>query len=224
MSEPGSTSSSAGAEDEIVARVVVKFRDDVLLPWRDNAETDIPDPHRPTWAALAQAFPGITLLRNVSEEAISTSAIQRLVELAQERDATYRPPNFFCYFGIPCRRQIDPHRLAQRLREWPIVELAWVEVAPIGAADPLGANGERANQDYLDPPSGFAAPFAGAIDAVYAWSQCGDGEAQGLVSYERAMAGHHPDDRDPHRTAQRPSSRRLRCSTQAFAKASRVWR
>ena len=190
MSEPDPRSPrpAAGGPDEIVARVVVKFHDDVGLPWVDGVETRILEPDRRTWDALTQEFPGITLLRNVSN--VEPAELQRLVEMAKARDATYRPPNFLAYFGIPCRRSIDPHRLAKRLREWRLVELAWVEVAPIGAAAPVGINGELPNQEYLEPPSGFAAPFAGGIDAVYAWSQCGDGAGQGVISYERAMATH----------------------------------
>jgi hypothetical protein len=171
-----------------VARVAVKFRDPVSLPWEDAVERHIRARNLGPWDLLVRDFPGISLLRSVTN--IQPEEFDDLVRRAEKSDPYYRAPNFLSYFGIPCPPNTDAEALARRLRTWEIVERAWVEIAPVGAAAPGPNNGELFRQLYLKPPTGTAPNCEGGIDALYAWSQCGDGDGQVIVSYERAMAVH----------------------------------
>lgn len=174
--------------DRPIARVVVKFHDDVELPWEDGVERSIQARDLGPWADLTRSFPGITLIRNVTN--VNPDEFQELVGRAVELDPDYRPPNFLNYFAVLCPARIDSEALAGAFRDWRIVERAWVELPLGGAATPGGANGELPKQSYLEAPAGSFPSFTGGINARYAWTHCGDGTGQVLISYERAMSAH----------------------------------
>ena len=170
------------------ARVVVKFRDDVELPWEDGIERYLLAHGLGPWSDLAARFPRITLARNVTN--VAPDDFQELTRRARVLDPGYVPPNFTNYFAVDCSPDVDGEELAAALRAWPIVERAWVDRSVIGAAVPATINPERPAQTYLDAPSGSGAPYTGGINVEPLWMQCGDGSGQILVSYERAMSDH----------------------------------
>jgi hypothetical protein len=177
--------------DKSARRVVVKFRDAVVLPYEDGAERHVGKLGEGAWAALATRFKGIRLDRLFPS---SAERIGELVSQATDRDRQYRPPNLLTYFVIDVPDGVDPQALAAALREWSHVELAYID--PLDASPgPTGINPEYQHQTYLKPPAAAAPPAPqGAIDAEFAWTQPGGtGVGQKIVDLERGARLDHPD-------------------------------
>jgi serine protease len=180
----GSRDSRRPREARYIPRVVVKFRDEVPLPYEDGAEKWLEAQRVGPWRELAQRYPGIRMRRLFNS--VKPAKLAAMVEEARNRDRTYKPPNFFTYFVIDCPAA-DPERLARDLREWPAVEHAYFD--PPGE-DPVVSAGDdprSPNQGYLD-----AAPDG--IDAEFAWTfPGGDGAGQNLVDLEQGWTLNHED-------------------------------
>lgn len=171
---------------EIPRRVVVKFRDAVVLPYEDGAEQHLTRLGIGPWTQLAHRFSGIRLDRLFT--VVPPERIGELIAQATDRDRQYRPPNLLSYFVIDAPAGLDPVALAAALREWPQVEAAYVD--PLDASPaPTGLNPEyvQGRQIYLRPPATTSLPTAqGAIDAEFAWAQAGGtGTLQKFVDLER---------------------------------------
>jgi serine protease len=168
------------------ARVVVKFRDDVQLPYEDDIEDEVEAADVIAWRDLAAAFPGIRLRRLFDE--IPSAAIAAMVEEATARDDSYRPPNMLTYFVVTCPPQVDADEVAARLRGQRTVQEAYVEGGPTPPPTVNAVDDPRSvNQRYLDPaPDG--------IDAEYAWTMPGgDGAGIGFVDLEQGWTLGHED-------------------------------
>jgi len=175
----------------IPRRVIVKFRDAVVLPYEDGAEEHVIRAGIGPWQALAERFKGIRLDRLFT--IVSPERIGDLVALASERDRTYRAPNLLTYFVVPCPPESDPEAIAAALREWTEVDTAYVD--PLdespGPTDPDYTTGR---QSFLRPPAVSATGPKGAIDAEYAWTQPGGtGTGQKIVDLERGAKLDHED-------------------------------
>lgn len=166
-------------------RVVVKFRPEFKIPYRDGAEEFVEALQAGAWKELARDFPGIKL--NTALRSTKLSTVQDLVRKAVKMDREYQPGHFEGYFMIESDAMIDHEAMIKRLREWRAVEVAYLDMS---GPDPLvnAANDPRAvNQGYLDPaPDG--------IDAEYAWNfPGGDGAGQRVVDMERGWTFNHED-------------------------------
>jgi serine protease len=175
---------SRPTEARYIPRVVVKFRDDVQLPYEDGTEKFLETQRVGPWKELAERYPGIRMRRLFNS--VKPARLAAMVEEARNRDRTYKPPNFFTYFVIDCPAA-DPEQLARDLRQWPSVENAYVD--PPGE-DPVvnaGDDPRSPNQGYLDPtPDG--------IDAEFAWAfPGGDGAGQQFVDLEQGWTLNHED-------------------------------
>lgn len=169
---------------DIPRRVVVKFRDAVILPYEDGAERHVTRLGGGPWAELAQRFKGIRLDRLFT--VVSPERIGEFVSRATDRDRHYRAPNLLSYFVIDCPAGLDPEALAAALQEWAQVETAYVD--PLDASPgPTGTNPAYGQQTYLKPPATAPLPaLQGAIDAEFAWTQLGGtGAGQKIVDLER---------------------------------------
>ncbi len=178
----------------IIPRTVVKFRDNVRLPYQDHVESFFEKPLADLWTALLKQFPGLTITRFFTS--LAPDEIEALVNRAMANDQHYHPPNFLNYFAVDCPDGVDPEAVAAALSTWPPVEFAYSEgledpdptVNP--ADDPLSCK-----QKYLD-----AADMG--IDARYAWSKVppslagfGDGAGKdiGFMDMERGWKLDHAD-------------------------------
>jgi hypothetical protein len=166
-------------------QIVVKFHDDVELPYEDGVEKYFKRLGMGPWEQLKKEYPGITFRRLFS--ALAPERIRELQAQAREQDPTYDPPNLFTYFLVSFPTGIKPERLIKALLEWPIVQTAYlypqVTLATVTPSDDPGS----ANQGYLNP-----AP--GGIGAACAWNvPGGDGTGLQFVDMEFGWTLNHDD-------------------------------
>ena len=167
-------------------RVVVKFRDEVKIPYQDGAEKVIERAKIGPWSRLVAEFKGITMKRLYPE--IGAEKIIDLVRRASELDETYRPPNLLNYFVIDTPPDLDPQSIAKVLSTWDSVEIAYVEGGP---TPPPAVN---ASDDPRWPAQGYLDPAPSGIDAEFAWTVLGgDGTGQSFVDLERGWTLNHED-------------------------------
>jgi hypothetical protein len=175
-------------------RVVVKFRDSVVLPYEDGAERHVIALKLGPWTALADRFKGIRLARLFT--AASPERLGELVARATSRDPRYQPSNLLTYFVIDAPDATDTSALAYALREWEHVESAYVD--PLDSLPSPPPNPQSGAQTYLKPPAVAVQPAPqGAIDAEFAWLQPGGtGTGQKIVDLERGAKLNHEDLKD----------------------------
>jgi serine protease len=172
-------------EPEYRPRVVVKFRDEIDIPYEDGVEKEF-GKQLGAWDELAQKYPGITLKRLFLSA--TPDEIRELVRQALEYDKTYQPPNFLTYFAIDCPPGIDPEALARDLSTWDTVQEAYVEGPPVPppAASAIH-NPHSAHQGYLKPaPDGIDAEFARTLPG-------GDGAGVQFIDLEQGWILNHED-------------------------------
>ncbi|MEZ0240245.1 MAG: hypothetical protein ACAH65_05555 [Chloroflexota bacterium] len=170
-------------------RVIVKFRDTVALPYEDGAERYLIERGIGPWAELAQRFSGIQLDRLFT--VMPPDRMDVLVARATARDPHYRAPNLQSFFVINHRAGVDPAALAVALREWPQVEMAYVD--PLDRPPAPANNPFYPSQGYLKPPATVAGA-QGGIDAEFAWGlPGGTGTGQKIVDLERGARLTHED-------------------------------
>jgi len=81
-------------------RVMVKFRDGIGLPYRDDLNDELDARGIGAWRELSARFPGVRIRRLYNSS--SPDELLDLTRRARERDATYEPPDFLSYFVIEC--------------------------------------------------------------------------------------------------------------------------
>ncbi|WP_437626009.1 VWA domain-containing protein [Sorangium sp. So ce1151] len=165
--------------------MVVKFHDDVPLPYEDGAEEHVRRLGAGPWDRLVAEFPGITLRRAYTS--LDPVHLRKLVKTAERRTPSYRPYSFLSVFRIECPAEVDPHALVRALAGWPAVEEVYVEPRVWLAVVNAGPNPDVQFQSYLNPaPEG--------IDALYAWTvQGGDGNGQVGADIEFGWMPEHED-------------------------------
>jgi hypothetical protein len=166
------------------ARVVVKFRDDVDVPWVDGLESRLDEFNIGAGSAVLRAFPGITFRRGF-----------RLTEPAKLRAAMAAAgrhrANYFTIFTVDCPPGIDPASLAAALRAWPTVETAYVPRPVIPTAPPFDPSG---NPRWAAGKQGYLKPAPQGIDAEFIWSlPNGLGENQKVADVEHGWLLNHED-------------------------------
>lgn len=177
-----------GGRQDVVGyrpRVVVKFHDQVQIPYRDGVEKIIQKLQLGPWERLSKEFPGVTFKRLYTS--LAPEKIQALVDRATEIDREYKPSNLLGYFVVDCPPGVDPEVLAKELRSWPLVKTAYYD--PPGD-DPVvnAADDPRSgNQGYLDPARD-------GIDAEFAWGFTGgDGAGISVIDMEKGWTLDHED-------------------------------
>lgn len=167
------------------SRVIVKFRDDIELPYDDRLHLRLDRLQVGPWRQLMEHFPGISIRRMFT--AVAANRIRQLVDRAVQRDSTYRPPNFLTYVVIGCPIGSRIEELVRALLAWPAVQNAYVD--PPGEDPTVNANDDPRSlyQGYLDlAPDG--------IDAEFAWSFTGgDGAGQDVIDLEQGWTLDHED-------------------------------
>ncbi len=166
-------------------RVVVRFREGVRLPERENLEAQIEELGIGPWKQLTQEFPELRLSPVFTY--LEPGQMRELVQRAMEMDPTYKPADFAAFYYVDAPPQTDLVALVKAFLSWNSVQEAYIDQ---GGPDPVvnAANDPRAaNQGYLDPsPDG--------IDAEYAWTFAGgDGAGQRFIDLERGWTLDHED-------------------------------
>jgi hypothetical protein len=177
----------AGIDEDYIPRVVLKFYDDVELPYEDGVEQYfdryLDKPDLGFWKGLQADYGDITLRR-----VFVTLTEEELLRLMGRKDRTDPPPhNLLTYFEIQAR-DVDPLALAEALRAWETkVQTAYVA----GRPGPPPTNGLAAG----DPSQGYLEPATdGGIDARFAWTQPGGaGQQMQFVDLEQGWMLNHED-------------------------------
>lgn len=185
------TDGSVQPTGDALRRVIVKFRDTVVMPYEDGAERYLIERGIGPWRELAQRFKGIRLNRLFT--VVSPERIGALVAQASDRDRRYRAPNLLSFFVIDHQPGVDPEAVAAAIREWSQVEMAYVD--PLDRSPAPINNPFYPSQTYLKPPA--TAPYPapqGGIDAEFAWTLPGGrGAGQKIVDLERGAKLNHED-------------------------------
>ena len=152
-------------------RVVVKFRDDVIVPAIASLPTWLLERNESAWHELETWLPELAIapIFGVGGE----TAIFDLVARARELDPRYRPPRFENYFRVDIPAGVNAPMVARAFAAFPTVQTAYVEPEPGSPPDVDPTNDpQSASQKYL-----LAAPES--VDATYAWGyEGGDGAGQ----------------------------------------------
>ena len=169
-----------------MANVMLKFRDDVSLPYTDDdVGVAIDRRDNGLWSRLRQQFPGIRIRRLYRTE---PDRLRQLVARAVANDPEYRPPNFFSFFVIELPAAINPDAVALALALSPIVDRAYRELEP---STPAGIN---ASSYALNSLQGYEDPAPIGIDARCAWTvPGGDGHGQAVIDLEIGWTLDHDD-------------------------------
>lgn len=167
-------------------RVVVKFDDDLQVPYVDDVETELVKRGVGTVDQLREEFLGIEFERLF--RSLDPDEIRELIEEATRCDPDYKPPNLLTYFAIDCPGNVDPDAVQEAVAEWWGVEIAYVEGGP--TRPPSVSPGD----DPRSPDQGYLDPAPDGIDAEFAWGvPGGDGDGVGFVDIEQGWTLNHED-------------------------------
>jgi hypothetical protein len=172
-------------------RIVVKLRDDVVLPADARLETHFDALDGDVWREISRQFPALTVHR-----VFTAVSLERMREIADEaslreraRAREHHPVDFSSYVQIEGPWTGADAAIALRiLRDWSAVEIAYVEPSHREPSSLRPGNDPRfCDQGYLR-----AAP--GGIDAVFAWDQPGGGgQGQRFIDLECGWTLDHND-------------------------------
>jgi hypothetical protein len=169
-------------------RIVVKLREDIVLPRDERFEKHFDELDGDAWREIRRLFPAITVRRGFT--AVPLERLRELADKACQCDSTYRAVDLSTYFEIegPWNRK-DAGTAVRMLRAWKnAVKVAYVEPPSEEPGGLKPGNDPRFfNQGYLQ-----RAP--GGIDAVFAWEQPGGGgQGQKFFDLERGWTLNHKD-------------------------------
>ncbi|MEO8067575.1 MAG: S8 family peptidase [Flavobacteriales bacterium] len=137
------------------------------------------------WTGLANDFQGIALAKLFTQPAQNRfRGVRATVEMPPMAAVDIRDT----YYVVECGPNTDAEALAERLRNMPTVEKAYLESGPMPPpkVDPI-TDPYFMEQGYLGP-----APLG--IDAMYAWNlPGGDGEGTSMIDVEQGWNHTHED-------------------------------
>lgn len=184
---PADRPATSGSSTAHRPRVIVKFHDDVRVPFGDHLAEDLQRLGVGPWDRLETRFPGITMARLL--RALPPERIRSLVDRARDLDHTYRPPDLLTYAVVDCPVDVQAAAVAEALAAWETVQFAYVEPPPPPPPQPITPTDEPRfpNQGYLrKAPEG--------IDAEHVWGfPGGGGQGIDLVDVEQGWMLAHED-------------------------------
>ncbi|WP_206098794.1 S8 family serine peptidase [Paenibacillus paeoniae] len=166
--------------------IVIKFKEEVQLPYQDGAEKALKASRNAAYASVLADLNGLELNRLFT----SLNAKSQLSSSSQTSV-------FHQYFTAAVPKGTDVAALLAKLNKSPLVEAAYE--APTNISDPSlpyapNSTPVQPNDDPLYPNQtyGQAAPLG--IDAPYAWQfEGGDGKGISYVDVEQGWALNHED-------------------------------
>ena len=153
-------------------RVIVKFKNDVQIPYENDAtvEQHLNTGQIGPWLQLKQQFPDISIGRLFTS--VAPQQILQLMHDSAAGNPNYNPPNFLTYLALSCPATTNRIHVAQALRDktrWPKVQTAYLQSGPGAGPGIVLGPGETDRQGYLGPaPTTVGVP--GGIDAKFAWA------------------------------------------------------
>ncbi len=173
-------------------RVIVKFHNQVEVPFEDGVERYLETARLAPWDRIARDFPRLTLTRVFGHR--EAERLRKHVERARKLEPGYEPPNLLNCFALDFRagEDAEAEAVAKEIRSWEVVEYAYAQSPPAEppVVDPTD-DPVFPLQDYLRGITPFATD---GIDAVYAWGFAGgDGTGVQLVDVEQGWFLAHPD-------------------------------
>jgi len=167
-------------------RLIVKFHDNVTLPYVDGVQKHFDKFHTQSSKKLLKDFPGLSFNRFYG--GLKPNEIKALIQKAAKLDPTYAPHNFFSYFAVDAPLSQDFKALIKGLRSWSAIDYVLPEPT-FSTASVLNPenNPLYANQGYLQPAHlGINAPAAWNIPG-------GDGEGVKFADIEGGWNLNHED-------------------------------
>lgn len=176
---------------EEVSQIVVKFRDDIDIPYEDGVEGYL---HQKV--SEFELEPDIIKIKfKKLFNSLSPDKIKELITKGEERDSDTSVPNLLSYFKVECPEGVDPNQLVKHLSNWPIVQAAYVDtpahepertIRELGTVNP--------SNDPLFAYQRYLRPSPEGIDVEYAWRfPGGDGAGQSVIDVERGWTLNHED-------------------------------
>jgi hypothetical protein len=186
-------------DEELPRRIIVKFREELQLPYEDHVERYFNETWSREWEDLKkQGFPEITLQRVFIS--VEPGTIRDLRALAMELDPTYVPIDFLTFFLIDVPPGVDPFPLVEALNASDMFEYAYWESPPAPLPSlPTGDNPAFPNRRYLGEPQNNnpASAHIGGINALYVWQSFGAemnaGNGITLTDVEKGWNLNHQD-------------------------------
>lgn len=169
--------------------VIVKFRNDVRLPYIDNLEDYLVKNNLAPWEQLIEQFPGISIQRIYVT--ISPDIVQKLENSGFSNVPVLERPNLLKYYRIQSPAETDREALAEVVKTWDITQFTYVPLALDIADVPRATAIAQSSQIHLD-----SAP--GSIGAEEAWATTdADGRNMKFVDLERGWYLNHQNFIDP---------------------------
>ncbi|HKZ73352.1 MAG TPA: S8 family serine peptidase [Steroidobacteraceae bacterium] len=173
------------------ARIVVKLRHGIEVPYADDVASDLDRVVPGFWRELGTRFPGIRMRRIFTT--VSPERTGELEALASRRDAAREssPPDLLRYFFIDARSIGQAHEVASHLSQHrDVFTLAYVDPPGAETANGMPDDACGVAQGYLRPaPRGIDADFAARLPG-------GGGEGQHFVDLEAGWTLAHERLRD----------------------------
>jgi hypothetical protein len=161
--------------EQPVYRLVVKFRDQLNLPYLDSTEINhfFSQADRFPIKHLSKKFPGLTVDRLFVT--LSPDRISELTRTAGRMTGGFQP-DFLSYYILDCPYKSYSNEILNTLRSHEEVELAYIETGPsFPPSSPDVYCPSDIHQGYLKPaPEG--------IDAIYAWKHL-HGEGSNKIKF-----------------------------------------
>ena len=107
------------------SRIIVKFKDDVRLPYSDRVNDEI---NLPFWRKLKPNYPHMRIMPLITS--VRSDKIKRLVEMTKKTDPSYRPINFLNLFAIDARGRGTRGILRDIGDHFDEIEYAYLEPLP----------------------------------------------------------------------------------------------
>jgi hypothetical protein len=171
-------------------RIVVKFRDEVELPYVDGIERRL-DRKIGDWAKLKELAPGSTFKRVFTS--LSEAKLRGLVQQAEQNDRTYKRLKLISYFVLDSPERAPIDAVLNELRSWQGVETAYE--APKEVLNPgVGSAAAFPNQNALNLNESYLLPADEGVDVLASWSKRGgDGTGQTVIDLEGGWTMNHED-------------------------------
>jgi hypothetical protein len=174
--------------DELPARIVIKFHDDIHLP--DLRDIEIKDYFLKSHILsqnLLKQFPSIHLEKLFTT--LKPEKIAGIVEKARKQKPSFRPNEFLNYYVVLCPAEVDAVDVLKVLTGCKKINHAYLETGSASPPfSPSCQNPLSKNQGYLK-----AAPCG--IDAAYAW-QFDGGDGDGKINFIDIEQGWIPGHED----------------------------
>lgn len=186
--EPSDTGSiyrrGAKPRDSHLSRVIVKYNDNIGIPYEFGVERIIRERYPSLWKDLLARFPksvAETLTVQPLFLALGLDELAAVIEKARRNNPSYHPPDFSSYFVFRASAGTDYELLARELNvreKWKMIDYAYVE--KVSTASP--------SDRYRNPaPTG--------VDVASAWSEGlpGKGDGMNIVDIEQGWDFGDPD-------------------------------